>query len=284
MLKFLSPPSYIWHDFISAALREDLGRRGDITTRSIFTPDKFCTASFVARENGIICGGDAIRYAMDIACKDVQVDILIEDGQSVQAGDIIAKVSGPAIGILEAERVALNILSHMTSIATTTRQYADKVAHTSARICCTRKTTPLYRTLEKYAVLAGGGVNHRFGLDDAVLIKDNHIAVAGDIQSAIARVRALVGHMVKIEVEVDTLDQLQLILDQKIDAVLLDNMSLEELRHGVQLVGGRFLTEASGGVTLERVAQIAETGVDLISVGALTHSVKNFDIGLDILP
>ena len=279
----LLPPKYIWQDFISAALREDLGRRGDITTRAIFSPDDICQASFVAREAGLVCGGTAVECSMKLSHHQIQVDIKIADGMPVKAGDIIAVVSGPVIGVLEAERVALNILSHLTSIATMTRKYVDAVAHTSAQIVCTRKTTPLYRALEKYAVLAGGGMNHRFGLDDAVLIKDNHIAVAGDIVSAIQKIRASVGHMVKIEVEVDTLEQLKAILDQKIDAVLLDNMSLDQMTEAVKMIAGRFTAEASGGVTLDRVAKIADTGVDLISVGALTHSVKNFDIGLDIL-
>lgn len=279
----LLPPKYIWQDFISAALREDLGRRGDITTRAIFSPDDICQASFVAREAGLVCGSTAVECAMKLSHDQIQVDIKIADGMPVKAGDIIAVVTGPVIGVLEAERVALNILSHLTSIATMTRKYVDAVAHTPAQIVCTRKTTPLYRALEKYAVLAGGGMNHRFGLDDAVLIKDNHIAVAGDIVSAIEKIRAAVGHMVKIEVEVDTLDQLKAILDQKIDAVLLDNMSLDQMTEAVKMIAGRFTTEASGGVTLDRVAKIADTGVGLISVGALTHSVKNFDIGLDIL-
>jgi nicotinate-nucleotide pyrophosphorylase (carboxylating) len=279
----LLPPTYIWQDFISAALREDLGRRGDITTRAIFSPDAVCQASFVAREAGLVCGGAAVECAMKFSNDKIKVDIKIADGMPVQAGDVIAVVTGPVIGVLEAERVALNVLRHLTSIATMTRKYVDAVAHTSANIVCTRKTTPLYRALEKYAVLTGGGMNHRFGLDDAVLIKDNHIAVAGDIVSAIEKIRASVGHMVKVEVEVDTLDQLQAILGQKIDAVLLDNMSLQQMTQAVDMVAGQFVTEASGGVTLDRVAQIAETGVNLISVGALTHSVKNFDIGLDIL-
>jgi len=201
----------------------------------------------------------------------------------VQAGSIIAEIAGPARGILTAERVALNFLGHLSGIATATRGMAEAISHTRARIVCTRKTTPGLRTLEKYAVRCGGGLNHRFGLDDAMLIKDNHIALAGGIGPALQRARAHAGHLVKIEIEVDTLAQLEdVIANGSADAVLLDNMSPDNLRQAVGLVAGRAVIEASGGITPANAAVIAETGVDLISAGWLTHSVRTLDIGLDM--
>lgn len=292
--RFLCPADFVWDDVVIPALKEDWGRRGDITSRAIFDPDHICTARFVAREGGVICGVRAIECAMKAngknTGKNIDVRHHVQDGERVEQGRVIATVTGPVIGVLEAERVALNILSHLSAIATKTSKYADVIAalgdKSKAKICCTRKTTPLLRSLEKYAVQCGGGVNHRFGLDDAVLIKDNHIAVAGDICAAIDKIRDVVGHMVKIEVEVDNLHQLSLILDKmqdkKIDAVLLDNMTAQELKQAVEMVNGRFILEASGGVNLENLKSIALSGVDLISCGALTHSIQNFDIGLDI--
>lgn len=275
-------PSFVWDDVILPALKEDWGRRGDITTRALFDSAKTCEAKFISREDGIFCGAQAILHAMKTADPTIEILLHTQDGDAIHKGEEIATVRGPVIGILEAERVALNLASRLTSIATKTAEYCAAIAGGSAKICCTRKTTPLLRALEKYAVACGGGVNHRFGLDDAVLIKDNHIAVAGGIVNAIDKIRERVGHMVKIEVEVDTLDQFAQILDQKIDAVLLDNMTPEHLKKAVAMNGGRFMLEASGGVNLGNIAAIAECGVDLISCGALTHSVENFDIGLDI--
>jgi len=207
----------------------------------------------------------------------------MSDGMAVNPGDTIAHVSGPAAAILTGERVALNFLCHMSGIATATRSYVEAVEGTNAQICCTRKTTPGLRAFEKYAVRAGGGENHRFGLYDAVLIKDNHIAAAGSVSEAIMRTRSHAGHMIKIEIEVDTLDQLDEVLSLNVDAVLLDNMSLSDLCEAVRRAQSRVVTEASGGVTLETVTKIAETGVDLISVGSLTHSPKALDFGLDFL-
>ena len=204
------------------------------------------------------------------------------DGDAVRAGETVATVSGPATGVLEGERVALNFLSRLSGVATLTRRYVDTIAGTRARICCTRKTTPGLRVFEKYAVACGGGVNHRFGLDDAILIKDNHIAVAGGVGPAIMRAREAAGHMIKIEVEVDTPAQLQDVLRHDVDAILLDNFAPVDLARAVQLVDGRVTLEASGGVRLQTLRMIAETGIDLISAGALTHSAPNFDFGLDI--
>ena len=275
-------PASIWTKAVSLALDEDLGRRGDVTSRSIFDKNKTCKAEFVARKPGIVCGVEAARQSFALCGANIKFEGTIADGSKVDAGAVIARVEGTVIPVLEAERTAINFLSHLSGIATFTNEFVQLVSHTKVKICCTRKTTPGLRLLEKYAVACGGGSNHRFGLDDAVLIKDNHIAVAGGIVEAIKLARKNIGHMVKIEVEVDTLDQLKSILDQKIDAVLLDNMNAGQLREAVQLVAGRFITEASGGVNLSTVKAIAESGVDLISVGAITNSAPVLDIGLDM--
>jgi nicotinate-nucleotide pyrophosphorylase (carboxylating) len=212
----------------------------------------------------------------------IEFHALLADGDPVEPGAIVARIEGPARAILSAERVALNYLGRLSGVASLTAAYAQRVAHTRARVCDTRKTTPLMRAFENYAVRCGGGANHRFGLDDAALIKDNHIAVAGGIVPALRAAKGFVGHLTKIEIEVDTLDQLREVVAEGADAVLLDNMPPDMLRAAVGLVGGRMICEASGGVTLETVAAIAETGVDLISVGALTHSARVLDLGLDI--
>ncbi|MHB8463127.1 MAG: carboxylating nicotinate-nucleotide diphosphorylase, partial [Vulcanimicrobiaceae bacterium] len=240
------------------------------------------TAKLVAREAGIAAGVAIACGAFALLGDDIDVNIFVEDGRSFAAGQTLAEISGDARAILSGERTALNLLSRLCGIATVTHRLVMAIAGTRAHVVCTRKTTPGLRVLEKYAVRCGGGSNHRFGLDDAVLVKDNHIALAGSIAEAIARVHANVGHMVKIEVEVDSLDQLREILDQRIDAVLLDNMDVATLREAVSMVGGRMLTEASGGVTAERILAIAQTGVDLISVGRITHGAASIDIGLDI--
>lgn len=275
-------PGMIWREAVEIALREDLGRRGDLTSRSIFHGDKSCQAKFVARKTGIVCGIEAAHQVFLLCDPQIQFNALLNDGDKVEAGSVIATVEGPVIPVLEGERTAINFLSHLSGIATFTNEFVREIAHTKAKICCTRKTTPGLRALEKFAVLAGGGSNHRYGLDDAILIKDNHIAVAGGIIQAVTLARQSAGHMIKIEVEVDTLAQLEAILDQKIDAVLLDNMGPDLLREAVALVGGKFTTEASGGVNLASVQAISETGVDLISVGAITNSAPVLDIGLDI--
>jgi nicotinate-nucleotide pyrophosphorylase (carboxylating) len=234
-----------------------------------------------SREAGVVAGLDAAVLAFRLMDPAIRVTAIIADGQRVAPGAKVATIQGPARGMLSAERVALNFVSRLSGIASATARFAAAVGHTKARITCTRKTTPLLRSLEKYAVRAGGGANHRFGLDDAALIKDNHVAIAGGVVEAIRRVRGHVGHLVKIEVEVDTLAQLEEALVAGVDAVLLDNMSLDDLRRAVAMIGGRAISEASGRVSLETAASIAETGVDLISVGWLTHSAPILDIGLD---
>lgn len=274
-------PDLLIEPLVRRALLEDLGRAGDLTTDTIVPPGARTRAALVARDVGVVAGTDLARLAFALVDPAVTVTIERGDGARVNPGDVVATVSGPARGILTAERVALNFLGHLSGVATATAQLADAVAHTSARITCTRKTTPGLRSVEKHAVLAGGGVNHRFGLDDAVLIKDNHIAVAGGVRAAIDRARAGVGHLVKIEVEVDTLDQLREVLTDPVDAVLLDNMDPATLADAVALVGGRMITEASGRVTAATAPALAEAGVDLISAGWLTHSAPVLDIGLD---
>jgi nicotinate-nucleotide pyrophosphorylase (carboxylating) len=269
-------------DAVRAALLEDLGRAGDITTNATIPAARQARAVIAARQPGIVAGLDLAKAAFRLLDPALSFETRIADGAAVTSGAILATIEGPARALLSAERVALNFLGRLSGIATLTSRYVAAVAHTKARIVCTRKTTPGLRTFEKYAVLCGGGFNHRFGLDDAILIKDNHIAVAGGIIPALRTVKAAIGHLVKIEIEVDTLDQLDEVLTEGADVVLLDNMTPARLREAVARVKGRLLTEASGGVTLETVAAIAESGVDMISVGALTHSAKVLDVGLDI--
>lgn len=273
--------STIVDDLVKRALAEDLGLKGDITTKATVDADEQATADITARQSGVVSGIAVAIAAFQQLDPAVSCDIKKQDGACVEAGDIIATVNGPARAILTAERVALNFLGHMSAIATLTRRYVDAVHGTRAKIVDTRKTTPGLRAIEKYAVTCGGGQNHRSGLFDAVLIKDNHIVAAGGIEPAIERAKSNVGHMTKIEVEVDTLTQLEAALHHPIDAVLLDNMTPQELKAAVERVAGRVVTEASGGVTLETVADIAATGVEMISIGALTHSAPVFDIGLD---
>ncbi len=276
-------PQFQVYRAVSAALDEDLGQAGDITTEATVDADTRADAVIVARKPGRIAGLQFAEAAFKSFDHDAVFDVTVADGGDVAAGETVAQVSGLARALLTGERVALNFLCHASGIATLTRDYVRAIEGTSARICCTRKTTPGLRALEKYAVRAGGGMNHRFGLYDAVLIKDNHIAAAGGIEQAIERARAHTGHMVMIEVEVDTLDQLEKALKLSVDAVLLDNMDTGTLAEAVRKAGGKAVTEASGGVTLETVRAIAETGVDLISVGALTHSASALDLGLDFL-
>jgi nicotinate-nucleotide pyrophosphorylase (carboxylating) len=267
---------------VCAALEEDLGRAGDITTQATIPASASATAVIAARENGVVAGLPLARAAFRLLDPNITFECCMDDAARVMRGDVVARISGPARAILSAERVALNYLGRISGIATLTWHYAARLSHTKARVCDTRKTTPGLRAFEKYAVRCGGGANHRFGLDDAVLIKDNHIAVAGGVAAALRAAKAHGGHLVKIEIEVDTLDQLREVLDEGADAILLDNMTLEQLREAVSLIGGRMTVEASGGVTLDTIAAIAETGVDLISVGALTHSAPALDLGLDI--
>jgi len=267
---------------VRAALLEDLAHGNDLTTDAIVPSDARAQARIVAREAGVVAGVDASMLVFTLLDPDVSIDVHLHDGERIAAGASLATIRGRARAMLTGERTMLNLLCHLCGIATATRALVDAIAGTRAQIVDTRKTTPGLRALEKYAVRCGGGGNHRFGLDDAVLIKDNHFALAGSIHGAVAAVRARVGHMVKIEVEVDTIEQLHEALAEPIDAVLLDNMTPIELTEAVGLVGGRVLTEASGGVRRETVRAIAETGVDLISVGRLTHSAPALDLGLDV--
>ncbi len=274
-------PDFLIEPAVRAALAEDLGRAGDITTNATVPAAAQARVVIRARERGRIAGLDCARMAFRLMDPALKIAIAKSDGSDVAAGDTVAAIEGPARAILTGERVALNFLGHLSGVATATNAIAGAIAHTKTRVCCTRKTTPGLRALEKYAVRAGGGVNHRFGLDDAVLIKDNHIAVAGGIAQAVARARAHVGHMVKIEVEVDTLDQLEEALAAKAELVLLDNMPPEMLARAVKLVAGRAVTEASGRITVETAPAIAAAGVDLMSSGAITHSARCLDLGLD---
>jgi nicotinate-nucleotide pyrophosphorylase (carboxylating) len=278
----LSPlPRVLIEPLVRAALVEDLGRAGDVTTDAIIPADAVASAAIVARQPGVIAGLDLAALAFELTDARLTFEAKVADGAVVSPGMELAVISGPARGLLTGERVALNFLGRLSGIATATAAVVAAVRPHATRITDTRKTTPLLRTVEKYAVRAGGGSNHRFGLDDAVLIKDNHIAVAGGVAVAVSRARAAVGHLVKIEVEVDTLDQLAEALAAGAEVVLLDNMSLDELRVAVAVCKGRAITEASGGVTLETAPAIAATGVDLISLGWLTHSARTLDLGLD---
>ncbi|MCB9958828.1 MAG: carboxylating nicotinate-nucleotide diphosphorylase [Rhodospirillaceae bacterium] len=280
----LSP--LLYEPLVRAAITDDLGRGGDITTDAVIPLGTVAEAQIVSRQKGCVSGLEVALTAFRMLDPGVVLVRHVADADRVEAGDVLATIGGQARALLTAERTALNLLGRMCGIATVTGAAADaaRFASPHARVCCTRKTTPGLRVLEKYAVRCGGGVNHRFGLDDGVLIKDNHVALAGGIAPAIARAKAAVGHMVKIEVEVDTLDQLREVLDLGADAVLLDNMDLNTLTQAVALVDGRLITEASGGITPDKVADVAGTGVDLLSLGWLTHSAKTLDVALDIEP
>ena len=277
----LKLPLLLVEQAIKAALEEDLGQAGDITTNAIVPADAQGEAAIVARQDGVVAGLDLAEAAFKALDPEIRFERIVEDGGKVAAGGNIAQVSGKTRAMLTGERTALNFLNRLSGIATMTAAFVEAVKGTGARIACTRKTTPGLRALEKYAVRAGGGVNHRFGLYDAVLVKDNHIAAAGGLDKALERLAAGKRHLVKVEVEVDTLDQLKEALKFPIDAVLLDNMDVATLKRAAELVAGRVLTEASGGVTLQNVREVALTGVELISVGALTHSPRILDSSLD---
>ena len=268
---------------VRAALAEDLGRAGDITSQACVDPETRLQVQFASRQGGVIAGLDCARMAMAALDSALRFSAQRRDGDQIQAGEALARVEGNARAILAAERVALNLLGRLSGVATLTRAYVDAVAGTRAKIVDTRKTTPGLRMLEKYAVRCGGGVNHRFGLDDAILIKDNHVAAAGGVGRALERAKALAGHLVNIEIEIDSLDQLDEALPHRPDVIMLDNFSLADLSEAVRRVDGRVRLEASGGANLQTVRAIAETGVDVISVGALTHSAPVLDIGLDSL-
>jgi nicotinate-nucleotide pyrophosphorylase (carboxylating) len=267
---------------VRAALLEDLGRAGDITTQAVVPAEATVEAIVAARQPGVLAGLDAALLCFELLDPALQIDRLCAEGGRISRGETVARISGGARGVLGAERTALNLLSRMSGVATATRALADAIAGHKAKIVCTRKTTPGLRVLEKEAVRLGGGANHRFGLDDAMLIKDNHIALAGGVCAALDRARRHAGHLVKIELEVDTLDQLAEALDVGVDAVLLDNMTPETLRRAVVMVDGRAVTEASGRITVDTAPEIAATGVDMISSGWITHSAPILDLGLDI--
>jgi nicotinate-nucleotide pyrophosphorylase (carboxylating) len=274
-------PDILVDPIVRAALAEDLGRAGDITALACIDADATLTATFGARKAGTIAGLACARLAVLAMDPDAKFKARVEDGARVGAGTVLAKVTSNARALLSAERTALNLLGRLSGVATLTAAYVDAVAGTRARITDTRKTTPGLRALEKYAVRCGGALNHRFGLDDAILIKDNHVVACGGVKPAIERARAFAGHLVKVECEVDGLDQLAEALDAGPDVIMLDNFSLKHLNIAVGMAAGRVVLEASGGVTLDTVRAIAETGVDVISVGALTHSAPVLDIGLD---
>ncbi len=268
---------------ITRALEEDLGRAGDITSTATVPEDTTGRGVLNGREAGVIAGLPLVVAAFRRLSPEIEITPYARDGIAIKAATKLMTISGNARAILGAERVALNFLGHLSGIATATAEFARRIAHTKARVVCTRKTTPGLRALEKYAVRCGGGYNHRFGLDDAILIKDNHIAVAGGIAAVLKRAKEAAGHLVKIEIEVDSLDQLKEVLDVGLaDVVLIDNFDLASMRKAVALVAGRLVIDASGGITLDSAAAVAETGVDYLSSGALTHSVKNLDVGLDI--
>lgn len=276
-------PDLMIKPIIEAALAEDLGRAGDITAQACIPAGTRMTAVFAARKPGVLAGVDCVRLAVHALDARAKVDLRLGDGDAFEAGTVLVEVEADAHALLAAERTSLNLLGRLCGIATLTRDYVSAVAGTGARIADTRKTTPGLRALEKHAVVCGGGVNHRFGLDDAILIKDNHVALAGGVGEAVRRARASVGHLMKVEVEIDRLDQLEPALAEGPDVIMLDNFSLGDMRAAVVRVEGRVTLEASGGVNLQTVRAIAETGVNVISVGALTHSVTALDVGLDIL-
>lgn len=274
-------PDVMLEPLVRMALLEDLGRAGDLTTDTIVPADARDELRLVARQAGVLAGLDLARLAFTIMDSSMAFTVSAPDGTVLAPGMEIARISGKSRAILTAERTALNYLCHLSGVASATHSIAQAIAPYGTRVTCTRKTMPGLRALQKYAVRVGGGNNHRFGLDDAVLIKDNHIALAGDVATAVGRARAGVGHMVKIELEVDTLAQLEVALQLGVDVVLLDNMSLDDLRTAVAMCKGRAVTEASGRITPETAPAVAATGVDQIAVGWLTHSAKVLDIGLD---
>jgi nicotinate-nucleotide pyrophosphorylase (carboxylating) len=268
---------------VRRAIGEDLGRAGDITSAATIPEKKTATAKLAARKPGVLSGLACAAEAFAQLDPALEFRARMRDGDKLKAGDVAAEISGNARAILSAERTALNFTAHLSGIATLTAAFVAKVKHTKAKIVCTRKTIPGLRALEKYAVRCGGGMNHRFGLDDAILIKDNHIAVAGGVGAALGAARASAGHLVKVEIEVENLDELAEVLNAGgADVALLDNMDTATLKRAVEINAGKLALEASGGVNLETVAAIAETGVDMISVGALTHSAPALDLGLDI--
>jgi len=274
-------PDLLIEPVVRAALAEDLGRAGDVTSLACVPADAELACVFATRQAGVVAGLACARLALAELDPSARFEALAADGTQVGAGAALARIEGNARAVLSAERTALNLLGRLCGIATLTQDFVEAVAGTKAKITDTRKTTPGLRALEKYAVRCGGGVNHRFGLDDAILIKDNHVAACGSVGEAVRRAKAFAGHLMKIEVEVDSLAQLDEALAEMPDVIMLDNFSLDDLRKAVLKTAGRVVLEASGGITLETVRAVAETGVDVISAGALTHSVSVLDIGLD---
>ncbi|GAB5387189.1 MAG: carboxylating nicotinate-nucleotide diphosphorylase [Alphaproteobacteria bacterium] len=279
-----SLPDAVLKPLVDAALAEDLGMAGDITTTATIAEETEITAHLTARADGVVAGMDLARFAFTAMDAGLQINIACTDGTRVKAGEVLATISGKARSILSAERVALNFLTHLSGIATATAQAVAEAASTGSatRIAATRKTTPGLRAVEKQAVIAGGGTPHRYGLFDAVMIKDNHIAACGSIADAIHSARAHIGHTVKIEVEVDHLNQIPEALEAGADILLLDNMTPDQIRSALKLIDGRAVTEASGSIRGGRIAAYAKTGVDLISLGYITHSAPQLDIGLDL--
>ncbi len=277
---FPLPPASL-DRIVLAALEEDIGTAGDITSSTTVTADAQAVAEVVARKSGVMAGLECAARAFALVGEALTIEFLAADGDGVPSGTPVLQISGAARSILTAERTALNFLGHLSGVATETRTLVDAVAHTPARICCTRKTTPGLRALEKYAVRCGGGFNHRFGLGDGLLIKDNHIVAANGVAAAVAEAKAKVGHMVKIEVEVDRIDQIEAALEGGADVIMLDNMDPPAMAEAVKLIDGRATVEASGSITAGTVAAVAESGVDVISVGWITHSAPCLDVGLD---
>lgn len=276
-----SLPAILLEPLVRNALIEDLGRAGDITTDAIVPADAMAQTRLIARQEGVLAGLDLARIAFELVDPRIQFQPRLNDGAVLSPGAEIAVISGPARGMLTAERVALNFLCHLSGVASATASIVQSIRDYRARVTCTRKTMPGLRAVQKYAVRVGGGSNHRFGLDDAVLIKDNHIAIAGGVREAVERARAAIGHLVKIELEVDTLAQLSTALEVGVEVVLLDNMGPDMLCEAVRMVDGRAITEASGRITPETAPALAATGVDLMAIGWLTHSARVLDIGLD---
>lgn len=268
-------------DLVRRALLEDIGP-GDITTEATIPPDKTCTAVIIAKEAGILCGQEVAEAAFRAMDPRLTYEVLVPEGSEITPGQGVARISGSARSVLMAERVALNFLQRMSGIATTTRKLAEAIKYYHARLVETRKTTPGLRMVEKYAVRVGGGLNHRYGLHDAILIKDNHIAVAGGVRQAVVAARKVSSHTSRVEVECETLEQVQEALEAGADIILLDNMDVETMKKAVEMVAGKAILEASGGITAATLADVAKTGVDIISMGALTHSVKSLDLSLEV--
>ncbi|GAA5097191.1 carboxylating nicotinate-nucleotide diphosphorylase [Wohlfahrtiimonas larvae] len=276
-------PDILLKPLILKALEEDLGRRGDVTSQAIIPINQNATLHIVARENGIVAGMDLARLAFELIDKNIEFTAKAQDGDTIKPNQVLATITGNARALLTAERTALNFMTHLSGISTEVANLKAMIAEYPVEITCTRKTIPGLRVLQKYAVRVGGGRNHRMGLDDAILIKDNHIAIAGSITQAIRDAKEFAGHLIPIEVEVDTIEQLKLALAEGINLVLLDNMPPEMLQEAVQLCHGKCLTEASGGITPKTIQAVAATGVNFIAMGWLTHSVKSLDIGLDFI-